>query len=242
MSSSVIGETVVYRGIPMSKKALLFAHADGDGHLAAEQSRRNLVEDGYDVQAVVVHPTLTRNWRFWSQHFQEADFSDNEYIFVVDIMLAGKEWKDNCASLLKRVRAEPHRRFHVIDHHHVAINERLPANLKLEFTKSVYDCCYGGSSELMLIASICDRDEQPVQNRLTQRHRRIAAGISRAVSDRAVLAGAPLLRLIRNECWAVFEQLADEPADYHRTFYGNRTAKEPLSPLLQIAHAVAAAQ
>lgn len=224
----------------MSKTALLFAHADGDGHLAAEQSRRNLVEDGYDVQEVVVDPALTRNWRFWSQHFQEADLGNSEHIFVVDIMLAGKEWQDNCAALLKRVRAEPHRQFHVIDHHPVSIGERLPKNLEITFTKSVYECCYGGSSELMLIASICDRDEEPVQNMLTPRHRRLAAGIARAVSDRGVLAGAPLLHLLRNECWGVFEKLADEPADYHRTFYGNRTAKEPLSPFLQIAHAVAA--
>ena len=224
----------------MSKKAVLFAHADGDGHLTAEQSRRNLIEDGYDVQAVIVHPALTRNWRFWGQHFQDADFGDSDDVFVVDIMLGGKEWKDNCAALLKRVRAEPHRQFHVIDHHPVEIGERLPKNLELNFTESVYECCYGDPSELMLIASICDRDEEPVQKLLTQRHRHIAAGISRAVSDRNVLAGAPLLHLLRNECWGVFERLADEPADYHRTFYGNRTAKEPLSPLLQLAYAVAA--
>ncbi len=228
--------------VPASKrsspgKAIIFAHSDGDGHLAAEQTRRNLLEDGYEIGAVVVHPTLTRNYRFWEQHFQCADFDDCDHVFVVDIMLASKDPANTWEALLKRVRMEHDRQFHVIDHHAVEL-PKLPANLEVTISDSVYECCYGEPSELMLVAAVCDRDEEPVRHLLTERHRRLAVGVNRAVSERTVLAGGPLLRLLRDECWGVFEQFADEPAEYHRTFYGNRTAKEPLSPLLQIAYAV----
>lgn len=220
------------------RNALVFAHSDADGHLAAEQTRRNLLKAGYHVSDVIVHPTLTRSYRFWEQHFQEADFGDNEHVFIVDIMLASRDQATTWGALLTRVRAERDRQFHIIDHHDVQLPASVPSNLHVTISKSVYECCYGTPSELMLLAAICDRDEEPVRHLLTERHRRLAVGIARAVSERNVLAGAPLLRLLRDECWGVFEQLAEEPAAFHRTFYGNRTAKEPLSPLLQIAYAV----
>lgn len=45
----------------MTPAVLLFAHSDGDGHLAAEQSRRNLIDAGMDVR-LVVDPQTTRSW------------------------------------------------------------------------------------------------------------------------------------------------------------------------------------
>jgi hypothetical protein len=221
-----------------SGKAIIFGHSDGDGHLAAEQTRRNLEDDGCDVTSVIVHPMWTRNFRFWEQHFQEADFGDNEHVFVVDIMLASPDVDATWAAVCSRVRKETDRRFYLIDHHKVSMPSTLPRNLHVEIRDTVYECCYGTPSELMLIASICDRDEEPVAGKLTERHRRLARGVTRASTERNVLSGQPLLYLLRNDHWSVFEQLADEPADFHRTFYGNRTSKQPLSPLLQMAYAV----
>lgn len=221
-----------------SGNAIIYGHSDGDGHLAAEQTRRNLLEDGCDVTSVVVHPMFTRNFRFWEQHFQEANFGDNEHVFVVDIMLANPDVAATWDAVCSRVKKEPDRQFYIIDHHKVAMPSALPRNLHVEIREAVYECCYGTPSELMLIASICDKDEAPVAAKLTEHHRRLARGISRASTERAVLSGQPLLYLLRNNHWSVFEQLADEPADFHRTFYGNRTSKQPLSPLLQMAYAV----
>lgn len=225
----------------MGRRSLVFAHADGDGHLAAEQSRRNLLERGDDV-TVFVHPLCTRNWRFWEQHFQEADFGDAETVYVVDIMLNAKQPLESYEAIVKRVEREPDRRFVVIDHHPVLGLPDPPKNLDLEFVGSVFECCVGEPSDLMVIASICDPDEEPVKSRISDEHRLRARGLKRAVSERGVLAGEPLLYLLRKEFWAVFEELAREPADFHRTMYGNRVDKTPSSPLLQMAYAIAGVQ
>lgn len=55
------------------------------------------------------------------------------------------------------------------------------------------------------------------------------------MTERALLAGTPILNLLKCGYWNALEQLAEEPAAYHRTMYGNRIAKEPSSPLLQMA-------
>lgn len=222
----------------MASSALIFAHADGDGHLAAEQTRRNLAEDGIDVLRIVVDPLKTRNWKFWFDHFQEADFGNAEHVYLVDLMLGGPDPEQAYRALLERVRREPDRQFHFVDHHPLKGALDVPANLELRFVSSVFECCFGRPSELMLIASICDRDEAPVASMLSSCHRRRALGINRAVTERTVLAGSALLHLLHHEHWEVFEQLADEPAEYHRTFYGNRVSKQPKSPLLQLAYAV----
>jgi len=107
--------------------------------------------------------------------------------------------------------------------------------------KSVYECCYGSPSELMLIASICDKDEEPVKQRLNDIHRQRALGIKRAVTDCEGLAGIPTLELVKNRCWNVFEDLAKEPAENHKTFYGWRINKSSQSPILQTAHATRSA-
>ncbi len=220
------------------RQALVFGHADGDGHLAAEQSRRNLVASGIDVADVIVDPGITRDASFWEQGFMELDFGESDLVVVVDIMLRRKDPRRSYEAIKARVQAEPNRRFLVIDHHAMTIDQPLPQNLALQFTRSVYECCYGPPSDLMLVAAICDKDEQPVRGRLTEVHRKRAAGIKRAVTDRAGLAGKPTLQLIRNGAWDVFERLADEPTEYHRTMYGHRIDRSPQSPLLKVAHAV----
>lgn len=220
----------------MTQRALLFAHADADGHLAAEQSRRNLLDDGVDLR-LLVHPEITRGWRFWTQHFPYVDLGDVETVYVVDIMLNPRDPLSSYEAICARARDERDRRFVVIDHHPISGLPRGPRNLELRIVPSVYECCVGKPSDLMVIASICDSDEGPVENRITDEHRRRARGLSRAVSDRAVLAGTVILNLLQRGFWNAIEQLADEPAMYHRTMYGNRIEKEPISPLLQIAYA-----
>lgn len=221
----------------MTKRAVLFAHADGDGHLAAEQSRRNLVEADVDVR-VIVHPEKTRSWRFWLQHFQDADFGDAETVYVVDIMLGANDRYGCYRAMCERIGRERDRRFVVIDHHPVSGLPKPPSNMELRFVPSVFECCVGKPEELMLIASICDSDEAPVKSQITETHRRRARGVARAVSERRVLAGGPILKLLAQDFWGVFEQLAEEPSNFHRTFYGNRLDRTPMSPLLQLAYAV----
>ncbi len=222
----------------MQRKAIVFAHADGDGHLAAVQTMENLDKEGIEIIDVVVDPTATGSYRFWEQHFGICELGDADLVVVVDIMFNARNPISSYHALAARVAAEPDRQFVVIDHHPVSQLPASPHNLDIRFVRSVYACCYGDPSELMLLAAICDHDEQPVKARLTDLHKKRAKGVKRAVTDYPGLAGKPTLKLIGDRAWAVFETLADEPAEFHRTMYGRRTKRDSQSPLLQVAHAV----
>lgn len=219
-------------------KAIVFGHADGDGHIAAVQSAENLSAENIDVQDIVVDPNLTRNFRFWEHTFKCHDFGSADLIVVVDIMLNPRDPLRSFEVLTDRASEDVNRRFVVIDHHPVEGLPCAPKNVEIKFSDCVYNCCYGIPSELMLIAAICDKDERLIESKISDTHRKRALGISRAVSDRMALAGATTIRLIEDRAWSVFEQLADEPASFHRTFYGNRVLKKPESPMLQLAHAI----
>ena len=219
-------------------KAIIFGHADGDGHLAAIQSAENLRAENIDVLEIIVDPVKTRNYKFWEDYFQNRDFKGADIVVIVDIMFHPTSPQRSYEALMSRLRLEQATKFIVIDHHPVHNIPKPPKNLTLNFVDDVFDCCYGEPSELMVLAAICDKDETAVESRITDVHRKRAAGIKRAVTDRYALAGGPTLRLIEDRAWSIFEQLADEPAAFHRTFYGNRVAKKPESPLLQLAHAV----
>lgn len=226
----------------MAQRALVFGHADGDGHLAAVQTRENLLNSDIGVSDVVVDPKITRNWKFWENQFQSYDFGCADLVVVVDIMLSAHNPLRSYEALVSRVTSESHRQFLIVDHHPVDRLPKLPTNLRIRLVTSVYECCYGDPSDLMLIASICDKDERPVKSRLTDLHRKRARGINRAVSDRAGLAGKLTLQLISDRAWQVFEELADEPAGFHRTIYGNRIDRIATSPILQVARAARAVE
>lgn len=220
----------------VKQSVLIFGHADGDGHLAAEQSRENLEKDGYQVLKVIADPAITRGCKFWETHFQTYDFGKADLIVVIDIMFDRQMPRRSYDALVNRCNQESGRRFIVIDHHPTKGLPARPDNLEVVFSKNVYTCCYGPPSELMVIASICDNDEGPVQHLITDTHRKRALGIKRAVSDRLGMAGELSLKLLKARSWDIFEHLADEPSAYHRTMYGNRIDQTPISPILFLTH------
>ncbi len=218
------------------KKAIVIGHSDGDGHLAVINSVENLIDDGYKIIKSIVDPSVTRNCKFWTNHFPYLDFTDAELIVIVDIMFDRKNPNSSINEIEKRARQEPFRSFNIIDHHSIKNKKLNCTNVKIRIVDKVYDCCYGEPSELMLVASICDNDESPVQSLLTETHRKRAYGVKRAVTDKKGMAGDITLNLIKNRVWGLFEALADEPKEYHKTFYGNRIQKIPQSPILQAVH------
>jgi len=220
----------------MAKRAIIFSHADADGHIIAIQSRRNLIKAGYTVIDVVVDPLLTRNYKFWEEHFQYADFGDSDHVFIFDIMLNSKHPTRSLEAIANRARAEVNRMFSIIDHHPIDFNHMLPANVSLQLVKTVLECCYGEPSELMCLAAICDKEAASVRDRISEWHLKVAKGIHRAVTDRKRIAGRVLLDLIEAEKWGVFTDLAEEPDFLHRTFYGNRIVESHDSPALRQIH------
>jgi len=220
--------------------ALIFAHSDADGHLAAVQTKEHLLDSGCKTVHTFVDRRYTRNWTFWENAFQAADFGDASLVVVVDLMFKPQDPESSLEALFYRAKKERKRSFIVIDHHSYSRHISGRNNVRIDIVPSVYQCCLGPPSDLMLVASICDKDEQPVKALLSLTHHKRALGMKRAVTDVDGFAGPLTLRLLEQRYWQIFENLADEPADYHRTFYGNRIDRSPRSPLLMAAHALRA--
>ncbi len=211
--------------------AIVFGHADADGHLAAEQTRDWLVRLGVDVTTVV--SSETRNYRFWGK-LSEFDLSGYGIIVVVDIAFDFRDPAHSLSRLLDVSDRHLQTQFIVVDHHPLA-HPRVPRhNVKLVEVADPYDCCLGApDSELMEVAALCDG--APTAIVPTPKLRRRALGVKRAAADVGGVAGEGLLQLIRERRWDFFEELADEDKAMHLSARGvRRSASEP-SPLLEYA-------
>ena len=151
---------------------------------------------------------------------------------IVDIMLDGRDPAKSLRALARRAIAFPMTYFAVIDHHPAEGLPKPPSNVHLDLVDSVYRCCVGEPSDLMVVAAICDGEEAQVRHIACDRHRLRAVRVRRAAADHGGLAGSPLLTLLRRRQWRLLEQLGAEPADMHRSFYGRRGSSLARSPAL----------
>lgn len=218
-----------------NRRLLVVGHADGDGYLASEQSRRNALSCGATSCDIFIDPRITSGYRFWDRHLEEFDMGDADTVVFVDLMLNYKSPRDSFERICARATSDPDRHFIYIDHHPISDLPAAPGNLEIRFSEIVYQCCLGDPSELMLIASICDRDEAPVRDHIEDLHRLRAVGVSRAAADRRGLAGAPLQQLLREDRWDILDALGQEDREFHRIVRGARSSKSPSSPSLEAA-------
>ena len=211
--------------------AIVFGHADADGHLAAEQTRDWLVRLGVDVTTIV--SAETRNYRFWSK-LPGFDLSNYGIVVFVDIAFDFKDRADSLARLLDVSDRHLQAQFIVVDHHPLA-RPRIPRqNVQLVEVVDPYDCCLGvPDSELMEVASLCDGAPTSVVPTPVLRKR--ALGVKRAAADTSGIAGDGLLQLIRERRWDFFEALADEDRQMHLSARGIRRSASTPSPLLEYA-------
>lgn len=220
------------RHLVKGESVLIVGHADGDGHLAAEQSRRNALHVGARSCTLLVDPRITSSYRFWDRHLKELDLGAFGAVFFVDLRLDPKRVSETFSKLVDRALEEPNRLFVLIDHHPYGGLPAAPSNLQVWFTPAVYTCCYGPPSGLMIVASICDRDEAPVASMITEQHRRRAKGVSRAAADRGGLSGPRLLKLLASDRWDILEALGNENPQFHRTVRGWRpTSWQPTTAI-----------
>ena len=210
--------------------AVVFGHADADGHLAAEQTRDYLVEGDTSV-TIIVSPE-TRSYRFWEK-LPKFDLSGFELVVFVDIAFRFRDPKDSLDRLLNIADRQPHKLFVAVDHHPLGpCNPRQ--NVILREVSDPYDCCLGNPGpELMQVAALCDGSPTTVAP--TPQLRRRALGVKRVAADVRGAAGDGLLRLIRDRQWDFFEALADEDKGMHRSARGIRCLSSQSSPLLEYA-------
>ena len=218
--------------IPRSvDSAVVFGHADADGHLAAEQTRYALVQRGINVTTIV--SSETRNFRFWGK-LPKFDLSRYGLVVFVDIAFKFRDPSDSLTRLLDVSDKQPFKHFIVIDHHPLARDPSPRPNVQLLEVADPYDCCLDvPEPELMQVAALCDGSPTAVAP--TPLLKKRALGVKRAAADVSGVAGDGLLKLIRERRWDFFEALADEDKERHRSARGIRCHSSETSPLLEYA-------
>ena len=211
--------------------AIVFGHADGDGHLAAVQTSEWLAQKGIKVSTVV--SSATRNYLFWGR-LSKFDLTCYDLVVFVDIAFRFRDRQHSLDRLLQVSDQLLDKQFIAIDHHPFVHPDSRRRNVHLIEVEDAYDCCLGPPNpELMQVAAICDGSSTAVEPTriLTKR----ALGVKRASADVNGVSGEALLQLIRERRWEYFEALAEEDLDMHRTARGIRRRANNPSPLLDYA-------
>ena len=211
--------------------AIVFGHADADGHLAAVQSSEWLDQGGVLVTTVV--SAETRNYQFWGR-LRKFDLTPHNLIVIVDVAFRFRDPTESLEQLLMVADQNPQKQFIAIDHHPFVHPQTPRRNILLIDVDDPYNCCLGEPDpELMQVAALCDG--APTVIAPTPLLKRRALGVKRAAADVRGIAGDTLLQLIRQRRWDFFEALADEDKDMHRSARGMRRRASKVSPLLEYA-------
>ena len=213
------------------RSAVVFGHADADGHLAAQYTQEYLLGEGVTTR-VVVSPQ-TRDYRFW-KYLSQCTLESYDLVVCIDIAFRFREPKESLGHLLRAAERYPKQHFIVVDHHPLIPPRRSRTNVTLTEVSDPYECCLGvPDSEVMPVAALCDGSETAIVPTTVLKRR--ALGVKRAAADVGGLAGDDLLELIHERRWAFFEALADEDAQMHRSVRGFRHRSSESSPLLEEA-------
>lgn len=217
------------------KRVLVVSHADADGHVIAEQARRNLAAIRTFEVATVVDPARTKDHRTWTKLEEIPEINDNEIVFFVDLMFAPVSFATEADALVEFALARPQTTFFVLDHHPLPLRRLYRApNLHPAYRPDVYDCTFGYSTHLMVIAALLEAP-QPTRTK-TWMHpddAALAKGIKRAAAPGGMLAGQKLLALLQHDCWTELEELGRDNPRYHRLPRGHRPASDPVSDLMK---------
>ena len=213
--------------------AIIFGHADADGHLAAEQTRTNLRAAGVNIESIVIG-SETKNYRFWERCFSSTSFTRFRLVVVVDIAFSFRNPDQSLDAVLRTTDKNPGTEFIVIDHHPLTLPLRRRGNLTLVEVDSPYECCLGPpSDDLMVLAALCDGAKATICADAPLILKERAIGMRRAAADFDGLVGSNLLALLENRRWDLFEALAREPSELHSSVRGRRRVEGPASPLLE---------
>lgn len=215
----------------MKRQVLVVSHADADGHVIAEQVRRNLASiDTFDVRALV-DPVRTKDHKTWLHLDTFTEIEACSLVIFVDLMFAPSSFDAEADALVQFARARPNKWFFVLDHHPVP-TRRLSgaANLRALYRSDVMDCTIGTPSRMMTIAALCEKQETRAERRPDDVA--LAKGVQRAAALGGPLPGEKLLALIRFGYWRELTALGRESASEHPMPRGRRRAGFPPSDAL----------
>lgn len=216
------------------KRVLVVSHADADGHVIAEQVRRNLQMVPTFQVSTVVDPARTKDHKTWTKLELIPEIDSSEVVFFVDLMFAPVSFAEEADALVEFALARPHTSFFVLDHHPLPLRRLYQAsNLRPVYRSDVFDCTFGFSSHWMVIAALLETQPTRIKSLVQPEDSLLAKGIRRAAAHGGPLAGERLLALLRHDCWTELEELGRDDARFHRLPRGRRPAGDPLSDLMK---------
>lgn len=214
------------------KRVLIVSHADGDGHVIAEQVRRNLsLVPTFEI-ATVVDPVRTKNHKTWTKLDAIPEIDAAELVFFVDLMFAPVSFDDEADALVSFALERPATSFFVLDHHPLPLARLSRAhNLRPVYRPDVFDCTFGEPSWLMEIAALLEKQETRVRAKDADQ-KLLVKGIQRAAAIGGPLPGEKLLALMRFGCWDQLTALGQDDREFHQLPRGFRRPDDPISDLM----------
>jgi hypothetical protein len=224
----------------MTRRVLVVGHADGDGHLIAEQVRRNLSLLPKSQVSVVVDPRRTQGHQAWLHLDRIPELEAADVVFFVDLMFSPFAFDEESDALIEYASSRPQVRFYVIDHHPLPLARLLSVpNIRTAYRPDVYECAVGPRSGMMVLAAICERQKEGVADVRKPHHDVLARGVRRAAAPGGSLAGGPLMELLKADRWDVIYALGEDDDVYHRLVRGRRVSNSPKSKVFAAAELAA---
>jgi hypothetical protein len=218
----------------MSHRVLVIGHADADGYIIAEQTRRNLAQvKSFDVD-VVVDPRRTKDHKAWLNLDQLNEIDRADYVFFVDLMFAPATYAAEARALTDFVRRKPKKRFFLVDHHPLPLQRlEMADNLRAVYRSDVAECAIGPLTGMMVVAALCEPQPSEVAKNIKEPLLEdLAKGMKRAAAPGGPLDGKKLSALLRADCWDAFLELGRDDAKFHRLPRGRRPSDAPQSKVM----------
>lgn len=217
----------------VKRRVVIVSHADADGHLIAEQTRRNLeLIPSFNV-STVVDPIRTKDHRIWTELEGIKEIDDADFVFFVDLMFAPASFAAEAQGLVDYVEARREKRFFLLDHHPLPLRRLdLAKNLRVMYRPEVFECAIGPRSGMMVVAALCEKQHASVADIKQPVHELLAVGMRRAAAPGGPLPGKKLLALLRSDRWNELAELARDDLAFHWLPRGRRPANVPVSKTL----------
>lgn len=213
-------------------KILVVGHSDADGHVIAEQTRRNLSRTGIFDVSTFVDAKLTQGHRSWLTVEEIPSIDGFEVVVFVDLMFSPVSFAQETDSLCRFAASKPKTKVLVIDHHPIPFSrlQRCP-NISAVYRSNVLDCTIGPRSDLMVLAALDENQRKNVEPYVQGHFSPIVKGLRRAAAKGGELQGSLLSTLIRHERWSELFALGNDDAEFHKLVRGMRPKKYPTSDL-----------
>lgn len=218
----------------MKQSVLVVGHADADGHLIAEQVRRNLtLIDNFDV-SVVVDPARTKDHKAWMRLNEIIEVEAADIVFFVDLMFAPMSFDEEAKALVTFANRHSDKLFFLIDHHPLPLRFLSRAdNLRVMYRPDVFECAIGPRSGMMIVAALCEGQGPKVAHIKEPVHDVLAVAMRRAAAIGGELPGEKLLTLLQFNCWSALARLGEDDKKLHYLPRGRRPSNQPRSEALR---------